>query len=73
MTQTGKLIIVAGLVLVVVGALIWLLGKSGFRGMPGDIHHEGKNVKFYFPIVTCLLLSALFTLALWIWHWFHRS
>jgi hypothetical protein len=66
MTQLGKLIIVAGLVLAVVGALIWLLGKSGFRGLPGDIHYEGKNVKFYFPIITCLLLSALFTLAFWI-------
>lgn len=73
MIQSGKLILVAGLVLVVIGALVWVLGKSGFRGLPGDINYEGKNVKFYFPIITCLLLSALFTLALWIWHWFHRS
>ncbi|UCD29451.1 MAG: DUF2905 domain-containing protein [Planctomycetota bacterium] len=73
MIQLGLVIIVPGLLLVAVGGLVWLLGKTGFRGMPGDINYQGKNTRFYFPIITCLVLSALLTLALWIWQWFRRS
>ena len=34
--------------------------------LPGDIRVEGKNGLFYFPIVTCLLLSAVLTLVMWL-------
>ena len=66
MTQAGRAILVAGLVLAVVGALIWGLGKLGFKGLPGDLRIESGGVKIYFPIATCLVLSALLTLALWL-------
>lgn len=60
---------VAGVVLAVVGAVFWLLGRVGFRGMPGDINYEGQNVRFYFPIVTSIVLSVLLTLGIWLWRW----
>lgn len=65
----GRWMIVAGLVLAAVGLVVWLLGRAGFRGMPGDITYEGQNVRFYFPIVTSIVLSVLLTLGIWLWRW----
>jgi len=73
MTQIGKLILVLGAILVVVGAVVYGLGKLGFRGLPGDIRYESDRTHFYFPIVTCLALSAILTLALWFWRWFSQK
>jgi hypothetical protein len=63
----GWMLIILGLVIAAVG-LIWLaipaipwLGR-----LPGDVRIETGSVRFYFPLVTCLLLSVLFTLVLWI-------
>ena len=56
----GKLLVVAGLIIAGVGALI-MLGVPLGR-LPGDISYERGNTRFYFPIVTCLLLSVLFTI-----------
>ena len=67
------MIVVVGAVLIVIGAAIWLLGKVGFRGLPGDIRYQSEGVSFYFPVVTCLLVSALLTLGLWIWRWLSRG
>lgn len=71
MADIGRLIIFAGLVLVVIGAMVWGLGRMGYRGLPGDISYESPSgsFRFYFPIVTCLLLSVLLTLAMWLWRW----
>jgi hypothetical protein len=64
----GRMLIVLGLVLVVAGVLITFAGRLPFRlgRLPGDIAYHGKNTSFYFPIVTCLLLSAILTLVMWI-------
>jgi hypothetical protein len=67
--QLGRFLIVAGLVLVVLGIAVSAGPKlpfGGFGRLPGDIVHKGKNVQFYFPIVSCLIVSALLTLAMWI-------
>lgn len=72
MTEIGKYILIAGLILVVLGAAVWGLGKAGFRGLPGDIKIEGENFRFYFPIVTCIVLSVLGTLVLWVVQWWGR-
>jgi len=56
----GRLLIGAGVVLIVLG-LVFVLGeKLGIHlgRLPGDIRIEGKRGGFYFPVVTCLLLSA---------------
>jgi hypothetical protein len=66
MTELGKLLVVLGLALVGLGALLWA-GVGKFLGkLPGDIHVSRDNFSFHFPVVTCLLLSALLSLVLWL-------
>jgi len=72
MTQFGKYLVFLGVGLVVIGAVLWALGKSGVRGLPGDIRIETRHVKVYFPIVTFLVISILLTLAVWLWSWFRN-
>jgi hypothetical protein len=72
----GKLVVIFGLVLLVVGLVLMLgsrIGLFGLGKLPGDITYKSKNVSFYFPIVTCLLLSALATLILWLVSFLRRS
>jgi hypothetical protein len=66
MTHVGKIILLAGLALVAIGAIVWLLGKLGFKGLPGDIAWESGNVKIYLPIVTCLVLSVVISIGVWL-------
>jgi hypothetical protein len=72
--EIGKLLVVCGLVLVLAGAFLALSGKLPFRlgRLPGDISYKGENSSFYFPIVTCILLSAALTLVMWIVNYFRR-
>ena len=67
MENAGKLVLFVGVALVVVGALLWLLGRAGFRGLPGDIRYETEHVRVYFPIVTSIVLSVVLTLGIWLW------
>jgi hypothetical protein len=54
-----------GLVLVVVGLFWPWLGRLGLGRLPGDIVIERENFRFYFPIVTCLVVSGVVSLILW--------
>lgn len=69
MTDIGKILIVAGAALAAIGLVVWGLGKAGFRGLPGDISYESPGVRVYFPIVTCIALSILLSLGMWVWRW----
>lgn len=64
----GRLLIIAGVALVALGLLVSLGGRLPVRlgHLPGDIYVQGKNSTFYFPLTTCLLLSGLVSLVLWI-------
>jgi hypothetical protein len=65
----GRILIAAGIVLVMIGALVTWGPRLPFRlgRLPGDIHWEGKNgSSFSFPIVTCLLLSVLLSAVMWL-------
>lgn len=64
----GRVLIVSGVVLVILGLLVSLAGRLPFRlgRLPGDIYIHGKNTSFYFPLTTCILLSVVLTLVLWI-------
>jgi hypothetical protein len=65
--DAGKLLFVAGLLIAAIGLLMWSgVGRGWFGRLPGDIHYTRDNFSFSFPIVTCLLLSLLLTLLLWI-------
>ena len=73
--QLGKFLVIVGVLLVVVGLLLMAGAKSSFFGLgrlPGDIVYKGKNAQFYFPIVTCLVLSVVLTLVFWIISHFTR-
>jgi hypothetical protein len=72
LTQVGKIILLVGLAIVVIGAIVWILGKLGFRGLPGDITYGSGNVKIYVPIVTCLVLSVVLSLVIWLARLFLR-
>lgn len=62
----ARILIAIGIVLVLVG-LVWpWLGKIGLGRLPGDIVIERGHSRFYFPIVTCLLISVVVTLILWL-------
>jgi hypothetical protein len=72
--ELGKLLVLFGIALVVVGAFFVFGGRLPFRlgRLPGDIVYEGKNGSFYFPIVTCIVLSIAFRVILWIANLFRR-
>jgi len=66
----GRMLIVLGVILVMLGVLVVVGERLPFKlgRLPGDINIEGKGRSFHFPIVTCLLLSVLLTVAVWIWN-----
>jgi len=66
--QLGRLLIAAGLGIALLGIAVVVLAKLHvpLGRLPGDIVWRGKNGAFYFPWVTCLVLSLLGTLLLWI-------
>lgn len=67
MHDLGKTIFILGLVLMVVGAILWKTGGLGGLGrLPGDIFVQKGNSTFAFPIVTCLVISAVLTLLAWL-------
>ena len=59
-------LVAIGLVLVFVGLLWPLLSKIGLGRLPGDIVIERGNVRFYFPIATCLIISIALSFFLWL-------
>ena len=62
MENAGRLFVIAGLGLVVLGAILWFAGGRGWLSwlgrLPGDIRIEGDKGGFYFPLVTCLVVSV---------------
>ena len=59
-------LVAIGLVLVLVGLLWPFLSKLGLVRLPGDIVIERENFRFYFPIVTCLIVSLVLSFFLWL-------
>ena len=66
MDGLGKSLIVVGLLIAACGAVVWLLGRHGGGFLPGDIVVERKNVRFYFPVVTCLVISVVLSAIAWL-------
>jgi hypothetical protein len=62
MRATGLIVILIGLIIVALGALIWLGAFSWFGRLPGDFRYEGENVRFYFPLASMLIISLLLSL-----------
>jgi hypothetical protein len=64
----GRTLIILGLVLVAAGVVVTLAGRSPipFGRLPGDIRIQGKNSSFYFPLTTCLIVSLVASLVMWL-------
>lgn len=61
--EIGKWLVGLGVILIVVGILLWTgIGKGWLGHLPGDLHVERGNFSFSFPIVTCIVISVLLTL-----------
>ena len=66
--NTGKYVILIGVVVVIIGTIIYLFNeKLQWLGrLPGDIRVEKENLKFFFPVTTMIILSVILNLIVWI-------
>jgi hypothetical protein len=63
MRELGRMLAILGGVIMIVGVALWAgLGAGWLGRLPGDIRIEGKHSAFYFPIVTCIILSIVLSL-----------
>jgi len=74
MHEVGKMLVGIGLLLAVIGAVILLAARIGLPlgRLPGDISYKGKNVTFYFPIGTSILISIVLSIILYVFSRFRR-
>ena len=67
MSDLGRFLIVIGVILVIAGAVVLVAPKIPWLGkLPGDISFKRGNVSFYFPLGTCILISIILTLILYL-------
>jgi hypothetical protein len=67
MPDLGRFLIIAGVLLVIVGAVFLLAPKLPWLGhLPGDISYKRGNFSFYFPLGTCILISVVLTLIMYL-------
>jgi hypothetical protein len=67
MPDLGRVLIIAGAILLVLGLLLLLSGKVPWLGhLPGDISIERDGFRFYFPLTTCILISIVLSVLLWL-------
>lgn len=74
MRGIGRALLVFGGVAVVAGAFLYFGGRLPLRlgRLPGDVVHRGEHTTFYFPVVTCLLLSVVLSVIFWLISHFRR-
>jgi hypothetical protein len=68
MADMGRMLLVLGVALVAIGGIVMLLGRAGLPlgRLPGDIVHRGKNTTFYFPLASCVLISVVLSIVLFL-------
>jgi len=63
MRELGKFLVIAGTVIILLGAILWSGFAPAWLGrLPGDIRIEREHSVFYFPIVTCIIISIVLSL-----------
>lgn len=73
MGNVPKILVITGIILVVAGLLWSFLGKYFNLGrLPGDIVVEKENFTFYFPVVTCIVVSVVLSLLMYVIRWFTK-
>jgi Protein of unknown function (DUF2905) len=63
-SAVGRLLLVVGIAVAAVGGFLALGGRLPFGRLPGDISIQGQNSGFFFPIVSCIVLSLVLTVVL---------
>jgi hypothetical protein len=68
MTEMGRLFVLLGILLIVIGGIVILFGKTGLPlgRLPGDISYRGKNTSFYFPLASSILISVVLSFVLYL-------
>ena len=66
--EFGRALLILGAISVIVGAFLYFGGRLPLRlgRLPGDIIHHGEHTTFYFPIMTCLVISIILSILFWI-------
>jgi hypothetical protein len=77
MRDVGRLMVFAGVAVAAIGAVVWLSARPGglplrLGRLPGDISYQAKHGSFYFPVVTCILLSVILTLLVRLVQWLRK-
>jgi len=70
--QIGKWLIAVGIIIALLGALTMLSGRAGLFKLPGDLEFGSKNWRVYIPIASCILISIILTVILWLINYFRR-
>lgn len=67
MNELGRFLVIIGVLIAAAGVLLWSgFGRGWLGRLPGDINYSKGNFSFHFPIITCLLVSLVLTLLLWL-------
>ena len=67
-----RFLIGLGLVILVIGVMWPILSKVGLGRLPGDIIYQRNGATFYFPIVTCIIISVVLSVVFWLFNFFGR-
>lgn len=70
--QIGKWLVSVGIIIALVGGLIMILGRIGFFKLPGDLEFGSKNWRIYIPVASCIIISIVLTVILWLINHFRR-
>jgi hypothetical protein len=72
--ELGRALLILGVISAIVGGLFYFGARLPLRlgRLPGDIIHRGEHTTFYFPIVTCLVISVILSILFWIVSNFRR-
>ncbi|HUN85571.1 MAG TPA: DUF2905 domain-containing protein [Terracidiphilus sp.] len=74
MSELGKALLGLGLLIALIGAILLFAGRMGLPlgRMPGDFVYKGRHVSVYFPLGTCILISIVVSVLLYLVSRFHR-
>ncbi|MBN1365994.1 MAG: DUF2905 domain-containing protein [Syntrophaceae bacterium] len=70
--QIGKWLILTGAFIALAGSVIMILGRVGLFKLPGDLVFGGKNWRIYLPIASCIIISVLLTIIIWLINYFRK-
>jgi hypothetical protein len=66
MPEIGRFVFIISVLIAAAGLLLWSgFGRGWLGQLPGDVHYQKGTFSFHFPIVTCLIISAVLTLLMW--------